>query len=363
MVDKNKTLIPLHYFYENSILEKEKEKIFMKSWIFACFKRDVLNDGDFYTLEYLNNSIVIRNFDGNLFAFNNVCSHRFSKLCLEKQGNGLFQCPYHGWTYNKRGEPYAIPDKKNFENLPEISKLKIKKFSVEVIGEFVMVNMADENLNIQRDIDNDLRTFLLTVSNAMGDKIDNNQINIKSNWKIIVENTLEDYHVKQVHPTSLNAVGVLGSKSYFSGYHSSSELEFELTLERSNKLNTIYNERPWKLNKYVHYCLFPNLTIASAFGATISIQTIKPVNCEETEFTSHVFSTILPKKDHALVKAFNENAKSFNRKVFQEDTVICESVQKGMRQATQTNGYLSSREERVWHFEQSYMNIMEGEKS
>ena len=106
--------------------------------------------------------------------------------------------------------------------------------------------------------------------------------------------------------------------------------------------------------------IFPNLTIASAFGTTISIQQFLPLSNTSTQFISHVFSTNISKKNHPVVAAFNENAATFNRKVFSEDKRICEAVQEGMNQMDiASRGYFSTLEERVWFFERVYMDLLE----
>ncbi len=356
MEDKKRTLIPLPYFFEEAVLLIEKEQLFAKSWLFVCFKRDLANDGDFFSLDFLGVSIVIRNFEGELKAFQNVCLHRFSKICLHEKGNGLLQCAYHGWTYNQEGKPYAIPAKKSF-SLPAESDLRLKQFEIEVIGEFVFIRLAN-GPSINESIDESTMTSLLKISNALNEKIDINSFVIEVNWKIIVENTLEEYHIRQVHPDSFSPVEIKQSTYDFSNYHSSALMEFGSKLARSKKLDALYSSRPWQVNDYFHQVVSPNLTIASVYGATIGIQQIKPLSSTKTLFISHVFSTKIDNADHALAKAFNQNAIDFNRRVFEEDKEICEAVQIGIEQINHGKGFLSTQEERVWHFEKTYMDAM-----
>ena len=88
------------------------------------------------------------------------------------------------------------------------------------------------------------------------------------------------------------------------------------------------------------------------------LQQIKPLSSTKTLFISHVFSTKIDNADHALAKAFNQNAIDFNRRVFEEDKEICEAVQIGIEQINHGKGFLSTQEERVWHFEKTYMDAM-----
>jgi len=356
---KTRTLIPLNYFYDDNLLLQEKEQIFSRIWQFVCFESELMNDGDYVTIEFIGLSIVLRNFAGEIKAFQNVCLHRFSKICIEKKGNGPLKCPYHGWTYNQKGEPYAIPGRKLLQN-EDVNQAKLKHFDVAKIGKFIFIRLNPDGLSIDEFINAETRDLLYTVSDAIGEKIDTNVMTIEANWKINVENTLEDYHVRHVHPESLWKVGINDSTIACSDYHSSTTMRFELKLDSSPAISKIYADRPWHIEDYFHQLIFPNLTIASAFGTTISIQQFLPLSNSSTQFISHVFSTNLSKKNHPVVTAFNDNAVAFNRKVFLEDKLICESVQKGVQQMNDARGYFTSLEERVWFFERTYMNFLSG---
>jgi phenylpropionate dioxygenase-like ring-hydroxylating dioxygenase large terminal subunit len=357
MIEKNQTIIPLHYFFDEEILRREKQQLFSPHWLFACFLSDVPQHEDYLTLEFLGTSIVVYNFSGQLRAFQNVCVHRFSIICLHERGNGLLQCPYHGWTYNEVGIPYAIPDKKNF-CMEQVSQLRLKQFDLAIIGEFVFIKLAETKCPIDDFFDATTHDLLITIGAALGEKIDKNSMLIQANWKIIVENTLEEYHVRQVHSDSLNQVEIKKSSFSFSDYHSSALMEFGTKINKSKKLEAIYMARSWHVEDYFHLHIFPNLTIASAFGTTISVQNIVPITPYQTNFTSYVFAAKLSQSNHALVKAFNQNAVEFNRKVFLEDQLICEAVQQGIQQTEQKAAPLSCQEERVWFFEKNYITYM-----
>lgn len=357
-MQSSKTLIPLHYFYDETILSEERARLFSSQWFFVGFTDDLQEPNQFITVDYLGKSVVIKNFDGELKAFLNVCSHRFSKICLKKTGQGPLQCPYHGWTYDKDGLPYAIPRKAQFEDLNP-AELKLKSFKIASLGRFLFLH---ENIAVP-SIQEFLGTaypFLEKVSHAMGQRIDTNTLTIKANWKVVVENTLEEYHVRQVHPQSLYKVEIQASEFNFQGLHSSDAMTFKVKFTDFKKLPELMHEREWHVEDYVHQLIFPNMTIASAFGTTIAIQQIIPMDTETTLFISHVFAAKLSNNEqHFLVKAFNQNAVDFNRQVFEEDRLICEAVQEGLKQAHLQSGTLSKDEARVAAFEQNYMKLME----
>lgn len=351
------TLIPLSHFYEKSVFEQEKLYLFSRAWLFVGLSDRLLEPDSYITLDFFGEPVVIKNFNGKLKAFLNVCSHRFSKICLNKSGSGPLQCPYHGWTYNEDGIPYAIPRKKTF-SLLDVASLKLKEFQVEKIGRLLFLKKESGGVNLH-DYLGEMAGSLEQISDALGSCLDTNELEINANWKIVVENTLEEYHVRQVHPNSLYKVDIQSSDFKFSGLHSSDHMTFSRKLHDFKKLCQLVESRKWHVKDYEHQLIFPTMTLASSFGTTIAVQQIIPLSEEKTRFISYVFSARLDKnEDHSLVRAFNESAVAFNRQVFQEDSDICESVQIGIKHAITNSSCLSMAEERIHAFENNYMTFM-----
>lgn len=359
-----KTHIPNSYFYDPDILHKEQETLFKNHWQFACFTTDLEKNNDYITLDLFNKSIVIRNCNGKLKAFLNVCSHRFSKICLKNKGNAAFQCPYHGWKYNNEGIPTGIPRKNTFDQLNQID-LKLTEFELTTIGVFCFIKLTPKSSKTLISPLHKLHDFLINVSDILNEQLDENKLYIDANWKIVLENTLEEYHVRQVHPNSLYKVGISESSFKFQTPHSSDQMTFNTKLTDFKKLNELLTDRKFIIEDYIHQLIFPTMTIASAYGATIAIQQIIPISSRKTLFISHVFSTKLanttPEK-HPVIQAFYQNAIKFNQQVFDEDKEICEAVQLGLQFSDHTSGLFSTDETRVWAFENAYMQTLKGKK-
>ena len=62
------------------MLARELEAVFKPSWLCLGFVDDLKSDRDFITAQIGPHSIVVQNFGGELKAFRNVCSHRFSRI-------------------------------------------------------------------------------------------------------------------------------------------------------------------------------------------------------------------------------------------------------------------------------------------
>ncbi len=356
--------IPAYYYFENDVFKKENDKIFSKIWHFVGFKSDFINDNDFITIRIANVPIVIQNLRGRIKCFLNVCSHRFSIIQNEKCGNRALFCPYHGWAYDKDGIPTGIPKKPLFKNFTkeELCEMKLREFQVSFCGNLVFVSLCNETIP--------LRTFLGSfynelelISFSLGRNIDINSMKINSNWKIIIENTLESYHVGSIHPESLAKLEPSGLDFSFDNDNSSwaSSLNIDTVKGGYGKINKFFTPRSFDIEGYKHILIFPNLLISSTHGISFNFSLIEPISPDNTKFTSYVFiskteTTELP----YIIKPFEESLIKFNRQVFDEDKFICEKVQIGVKSTYQI-GKLSDEEERVHHFQKKYLEYLNDE--
>ena len=108
------TGLPGRYFTDREIFRRIKENIFFHAWQYACHAGQVAAAGDYFAFSIFDQDVfVIRDQDGELRAFYNVCRHRGHKL-LEGSGNRkTIVCPYHAWSYALNGHLRAAPNAHN----------------------------------------------------------------------------------------------------------------------------------------------------------------------------------------------------------------------------------------------------------
>ena len=74
--------LPTRWYRSPEVFRAEKEHIFCREWIGACREEDLPKPGDYLVLDVLGESVLLlRNREGQLRAFYNVCRHRGSRLC------------------------------------------------------------------------------------------------------------------------------------------------------------------------------------------------------------------------------------------------------------------------------------------
>jgi phenylpropionate dioxygenase-like ring-hydroxylating dioxygenase large terminal subunit len=343
MIDKK------HYTNKESF-DFEINKIFKKKWLFACLINEVQNHNDFITLDFDTISIAIHNFNGELIAFQNVCSHRLKRIHIEKSGNRPFFCMYHGWNYNKNGLP-SIPKKSSFE-IDDIECLKLKRYNLEICGIFVFVNLnIDEPTNLLTYLGifyNDL----IDLSKYLGEKGRHGNISHTSNWKLLVENVLEGYHCPLVHKNSLVNLGYCidypKDIKYHDNHSSWHSPRLNQNTTKSKKFDFL-NNLTFQHNSFYHIYIFPNLFISSTSGGFFYIGKVSPVKADISDlnfsFYSPRYNRELTDREKLLDKAlFSLNCDSA-LEVLYEDKPMVESCQSGLQEECVQTGILSLTEE------------------
>jgi len=362
-----KTLLRIADYRDPSTFAQEQSLLFQNTWQLAGFLRDLARDGDYIVTEAGGKSVIVRNFAGTLSAFLNVCSHRFSAIRPDCKGNGPLQCQYHGWVFDRTGLPVGIANIAEFEPITDTrrAELRLEQWEVETCGELVFVRKSAPGSPDLRTQLGDVLPVVEVMASSLGEQLDCNRMVIGANWKVCVENTLESYHVRSVHPETfarLNARTVeFGSHPVHTSW--TADLEAVMMKQLATVKRMLRLDSPFK--GYFHQLIFPGVTLATTAGLTWSIQTFRPLSPETTEFTSYVFAAKHEGSDsqREILLEAGKPAIGFNRSVFEEDRVVCEQVQRGIQQADPAGiGELSREERRVAAFQSSWLEQMGGLK-
>jgi len=370
--------------------QKERERVFLRDWIFACVVNDLSGHEDYRVINVCGISVVLQNFHGEIKAFNNVCTHRFARIQSEAAGNRPLKCPYHGWMYNSEGLPHVIPRKPLIAEVTAatLCNYRLSRWHVRIVGPLIFIRKEHAGEPPEpRDLDRQLGDYaepLTNLTSACGELVENTEYVVRANWKLVVENTLEGYHVDCVHPNTIKKLGMTGiskstsvreengvapepaqKASAFTFSNRNSAVFSSLNPEVSSRMDKTYRflaDRPQKLEGYRHYFLFPNFVFASTRGESFSLQRILPIDEGNTQLTSYLFATNglgeLSKMETALRKQFYASAADFVRAIFAEDCAICEEVQRGVPFA-EGRGVLSDEEERICAFHEAYQAAMQ----
>ena len=182
-------------------MAREREHVWTKEWLVAGVSVDVRAPGQFITFDIDDQSVIIaRGADGGLRAMHNACTHRGTRLVTEPLGMlRKFVCPYHAWVYGLDGSLESVPGAQRFSNGVPKSDLALRPVEVEEALGLVFVRLTPGGVS--------LAEFLAPLATAIGsyrldlmDVTNDQTVSHLCNWKAIIDNFAELYHVPFLHP-------------------------------------------------------------------------------------------------------------------------------------------------------------------
>jgi Rieske 2Fe-2S family protein len=191
--------LPAGLYTRPDVFEADVEAIFHGHWIAVGVECDVPEPGDVYAVDVGRSSIaILRDDDGAVRAFHNVCSHRGARLLPAGRGTvGKLVCPYHQWTYELTGELADAPHMgRDFDR----GLHHLKPVHLRSIGGILYACLSD-------DPPGDIDTLAATMAPRLAPyDLPNAKVAFeteiveKGNWKLTMENNRECYHCAANHP-------------------------------------------------------------------------------------------------------------------------------------------------------------------
>jgi len=214
-------VLPTEAYTSQEWFDLEQELIFSKVWRYVGLAEDI-EPGTYISVDAgLNNIFILMDSDQQLRAFHNICRHRGTQL-LRAVGKTpkAITCPYHDWTYDLEGNLIAVPEeKKEFPNLDK-SCLGLKPAAVEKWHGMLWVHPDPDAASIT-DWFGDVEVHLgpHQVDNLVEYPETRTTTEIKANWKIVVENYIDVYHLSHLHSGTLHMYDHSKAEFGFIGPH------------------------------------------------------------------------------------------------------------------------------------------------
>ncbi len=342
--------LPSFVYSSDAFREIENQTVFTNSWVFVGFAHELKEIGDAQPVSVAGKPVfLIRNDDNEITAFHNVCRHRCLKL-IESSGNcgPLIQCPYHSWIYDLKGALKATPYFSGKDRKPppgfSLEDNGLVPVQCETWHDWVFVNI-DGNAQ-------PFDAFVAPLIKTLGG-LELDQIKpvatldfgvLETNWKSLMENFIEPYHVQFVHKTT-----------------TSQPLTDHYTIIEDHCLGSACDieENPGKDTSGTlavtssFLTLFPNFVMGTYAPDQIGIHLNVPINATQTQQRRVIY---LHKNNKASTKEI-DNLKKLWYDVHKEDHGICERLQTGRQSDVAINGgYLSPHwEDSVRRFQELVM--------
>ena len=192
--------LPQQYFVSPEVFAREQEKIFSRQWVCVGHQSEIAKAGDYFVREVAGESlIIVRDKRGEIHGLFNVCRHRGTRLCEERNGHfSAIQCPYHAWTYGLDGRLIGAP---HMDDVPGFVKAdySLHAMNLALWEGFIFVSLADAPAPLEEWFAPLTGKFthwnLPKLRSAKQVEYD-----VQANWKLIFENYSECYHCPGVHP-------------------------------------------------------------------------------------------------------------------------------------------------------------------
>lgn len=209
--------LPSRFFYDPEIFQAEKQNIFMKSWHMVCHESEIAEPGQFIRQDIFEQSVIaVRGQDGQVRAFHNVCQHRGNRLFQDRRGKvgSVIRCGYHSWIYGLDGQLRVAPRSECLKDFDK-GEFGLKSVRMEIFAGFVFVSLDPDAQSIAEmapGAEAEMRRYIPDLDDLH--LIEEVDVVVPANWKIIQDNSIEGYHFELSGPCHKHIGDLIDFKSY-----------------------------------------------------------------------------------------------------------------------------------------------------
>ncbi|NOD76079.1 MULTISPECIES: SRPBCC family protein [unclassified Ruegeria] len=325
----NTSSLKAEAYVDPSWYQVDQNEVLAKTWQWVCHVEKLRAPGSYTTVEIAGRPIaVVRDREGTLRAFYNVCKHRAHHLLSGEGETTRIMCPYHAWVYKLDGQLVRAPETENLVNF-KTSDICLDQVQVEEFAGFIYVNL-NPNAAPLREVSGNLETEIRHWAPDIEQLTFGHRLtyDIKSNWKNVVDNFLECYHCPTAHKDFCDLVDMDTYKVTTYGIYSSH------MAEAGKGANTAYDVSNATVRTHAVWWLWPTTCLMRYPGrSSMIVLNIIPIGPDRT-LETYDFFLETPEPDEAELEAIRYLDEVLQR----EDIDIVESVQRGMNTPAFTQG-------------------------
>jgi choline monooxygenase len=329
------TGLPPRLYTSPEFFAQEQDYLFERSWVFVGVTDELPEAGTAVPVTVAGKPVVIvRDRQDTLRAFHNVCSHRGTLLVgkrLERRGS--LRCPYHSWCYGLDGTLKATPHigghgVHSHSDL-DVAKHGLRPVRCETWHHLIFVNLSGEGPSLDSVIAPLAARWPIDYGRLRLGGV--GSFEFKANWKLVIENFLESYHLPTVHPQLNSYSKMTDHYNVFIGPNAYGQASRSFTPDRGaagRGLPSIPGYPTQLAGQGEYPVLFPNLMLGAQETEFFAIS-CEPVSPTLTRERFYLFFA-----DEAMDAAYAETrSAALNRwfEVNSEDIGVVEAMQDGRR--------------------------------
>jgi Rieske 2Fe-2S family protein len=347
--------LPARYYTDPAQYSSELERFFFGMWIHAGREEEIPAAGDHVLRDIAGESvIVVRDEDGAIRAFYNVCRHRGTRLCEQQQGklDGLIRCPYHAWAYDYSGRLVAAPQ---MDDLPHFRKddYPLHSIAAGTWEGHLFLNLArrPEPLESQlADLPGRFRPWGMEQL-RLGKRV---VYDVAANWKLIIQNYSECLHCPGVHPALQRLSHFLSGQNepacaeYLGGSMTLRDGVQTMTFDGRSARDCLPGLAPGERRRVYYYAVLPNLLL-TLHPDSMMTHTLWPRGVDRTEIVCewHFHPEAMSAADFSP-----DDLVAFWDLTNRQDWHVCEQMQLGVGSRAYRPGPYSNREDLLYGFDQ-----------
>src|SRR5690242_813760 len=294
------------FYTDPAILEIEKTRIFQRSWQLVgtlhqpCGEvngttRTISDLESFFTVDVVGEPIiVVRDKQGELRAFSNVCRHRAGPIALGSGCKNVMRCQYHGWTYTLDGRLIGTPDVEGVEFFDR-STMGMVPLRLGTWGDFIFVNFdchgsGNRDRGLEKKPPQNAAPTLMEMLGKIPEQAkgfefaglqfaERRDYVIDCNWKVYVDNYLEGYHIPIAHPGLMREIDYAQYRTD-TYRHYSQQFAPIRAMKKDDGAQRMYAPGNG-LQEALYFWIFPNLML-NIYPDNISTNVIVPLTHEKT---------------------------------------------------------------------------------
>lgn len=340
------------------VFKAEKAEIFMRDWLCVGREEEIPNKGDYTALRILDEPLlIVRAENDEINAFSNICAHRGVEVAKGTGNRRALTCPFHGWTYDLQGRLIGAPGMKEVEQFDQ-SACRLPPVRLARWQGWMFVNFDDAARDFSEYVaqleadfgylrQEDCRLAVKTVSE------------VDCNWKLVVENLIDLYHVNVVHRRTNGRLFTRDAFRFSPRPRGGYVAEYNSGPSTFSS-KPVFGRAPWLDGKPDDFStaglLAPNFTLFARID-TVHPYVTWPLGLNRSRI---IVYTLLPKVyfDRPNFEAEVEAYRAFQKQIVQEDSEMLASLQNGLGSTKFTPGRMAGIERGVQHVLNGYLDRM-----
>ena len=187
-------------YYSQDFMQREWDHMWTRVWHVAGRTNQLIKAGDYIVHDFMHESVmIVKQSDGSLRAFYNVCAHRGQRLVWNDGQQDAFHCPYHGWVFGTDGVLQVAPDRDDFPQGDPCGSRSLVEVPCDTWLGFVWYSMDPEAPSLAEYL-HPLPELYKNYPVEDMVRIAWMKIDLETNWKFAPDNFNESYHTRTAHP-------------------------------------------------------------------------------------------------------------------------------------------------------------------